>query len=300
MTEIGKVGFIGLGLMGGSFAANLLKYGVTVTGYDPSPGACAALEERGGIVAATPSAAADGAQLVIVMVPDVPQIEEALSGDAGLLSTPGGGRLLMVMSTIDPGAVREFAARVNAEGWRYVDCPVGRTGDDASNGTSMFMLAGAAEDKKAVAPVLDIIGTLTVDCGDVGHAMAIKITNNFMSTVGAVLAAEALRFAEHFGVSADAALRVINETIASNGHAKTYFPNKVLKGDVTPGFAVKHARKDIDIANSVMRREGFPAFIAPGALAAYDAALAGGHGDNDWSDMFNVIAELKNESNQAS
>lgn len=293
MTRIRKVGFIGLGLMGGSFAANLLKGGVAVAGYDPFPAAGDAIEPLGGVMAETPAAAADGAELVIVMVPDVPQIEEALSGDGGLLSTAGDGRLLMVMSTIDPGAVHDIAARVNAEGWHYVDCPVGRTGDDARNGTSMFMLGGAAADKKAVAPILDIIGTLTVDCGDVGHAMAIKITNNFMSTVGAVLAAEALRFAEHFGVTADAALSVINETIASNGHAKVYFPNKVLKGDVTPGFAVKHARKDINIANTVMKREGFPGFLAPGAVAAYDAALASGHGDNDWSDMYNVIAELQ-------
>lgn len=293
MTAISKVGFIGLGLMGGSFAANLLKGGIAVAGYDPSPAACATLEGHGGIAADTPVAAADGAQLVIVMVPDTPQIEDVLSGDGGLLSTPGGNRLLMVMSTIDPGAVLQLAKRVNAEGWRYVDCPVGRTGDDARAGTSMFMLGGAPDDKKTVTPVLDIIGTLTVDCGDVGHAMAVKITNNFLSTVGAVLTAEALRFAEHFGVTAEAALAVVNETVATNGHAKVQFPNKVLKGDLTPGFAVKHARKDINIANAVMRREGFPAFIAPAALAAYDAALAAGHGDNDWSDMYNVIGELK-------
>ena len=293
MTQIRKVGFMGLGLMGGSFAANLLKGGIAVTGFDPSPAAGDAIKALGGAMEATPSATAKGTELVIVMVPDTPQIEEVLTGDEGLLSSPGDGRLLMVMSTIDPGAVLELAARVGAGGWRYVDCPVGRTGDDARSGNSMFMLGGAAADKQDVAPILDIIGALTIDCGDVGHGMAIKITNNFLSTAGAVLTAEALRLAEHFGVSAETALSVINETIASNGHAKVHFPNKVLSGDVTAGFAVKHARKDINIANNVMKREGFPSFIAPGALAAYDAALASGHADNDWSDLYNVIAELK-------
>ncbi len=276
MTNIRKIGFMGLGLMGGSFATNLLKGGVGVVGFDPYPAAGDAIMALGGTMEATPYDAAKGAELVIVMVPDVPQIEEVLTGDAGLLSSPGDGRLLMVMSTIDPGVVLEIAARVKSEGWRYVDCPVGRTGDDARSGNSMFMLGGALADKQDVAPILDIIGALTIDCGDVGHGMAIKITNNFLSTAGAVLTAEALRLAEHFGVSAETALSVINETIASNGHAKVHFPNKVLDGDVTPGFAVKHARKDINIANNVMKREGFPSFIAPGALAAYDAALASG------------------------
>ncbi len=293
MTDIKKIGFMGLGLMGGSFAANLLKGGLGVVGYDPSPAAGEAIEALGGTMEATPHAAAKGVELVIVMVPDTPQIDEILGGQNGLLATPGDGRLLMVMSTIDPGAVGEIAARVGAAGWRYVDCPVGRTGDDARNGTSMFMLGGATADKQAVAPVLDIIGALTIDCGDVGHGMAVKIANNFLSTAGAVLTAEALRLAEHFGVSAKTALSVVNKTIASNGHAKVHFPNKVLSGDVAPGFAVKHARKDIAIANNVMKREGFPSFIAPGALAAYDAALATGHGENDWSDLYNVIAELK-------
>ena len=293
MTQIRTVGFMGLGLMGGSFAANLLKAGIAVIGYDPFPAAGEAIKALGGSMVATPCAAAKDAELVVVMVPDTPQIEELLAGEGGLLATPGAGRLLMVMSTIDPGAVVGFAERVGDQGWRYVDCPVGRTGDDARAGNSMFMLGGAPADKAAVAPILEIIGALTVDCGEVGHGMAIKITNNFLSTAGAVLTAEALRFAEHFGVSAEVALQVINETIASNGHSKVHFPNKVLRDDVTPGFAIKHARKDINIANNVMKREGFPGFTAPGALAAYDAALTLGHADNDWSDLYNVVSELK-------
>ena len=122
-----------------------------------------------------------------MMVPDVPQIEANLDGDSGLLSTPGDGRLLMVMCTIDPGAVRTIAERVQDAGWRYVDCPVGRTADDARDANSTFMLGGADEDKKAVIPVLDALGTAVIDCGGVGQGMTVKIVNNFLSTAGAVL-----------------------------------------------------------------------------------------------------------------
>ena len=119
MTEIKRIGFIGLGTMGGAMATNLQKAGFSVCGFDPTPGAADGLVSAGGTAAASAAEAAEGAELVIMMVPDVPQIEGNLEGDNGLLSTPGDGRLLMVMCTIDPGAVRTIAERVQAEG-RFV------------------------------------------------------------------------------------------------------------------------------------------------------------------------------------
>ena len=110
------------------------------------------------------------------------------------------------------------------------------------------------------------------------------------------MVAEALRLAESGGVGPDKALEVINGTIAGNGHSKQHFPNKALAGNLNPGFAVKHARKDVDIARMVMEREGFPCYTAPAALAAYDAALERGHGDNDWSDLYNVVNDIWREN----
>jgi 4-hydroxybutyrate dehydrogenase/sulfolactaldehyde 3-reductase len=292
MSKIKSVGVIGLGTMGAAFSNNLLKAGFAVKGFDPLARAVDAITPNGGTAAATPAAAGEGSDLVIVMVPDVPEVDAVLNGADGLFANPGKGRPVMVMCTIDPGAVVRFADDARKAGWNYVDCPVGRTADDARRGESMFMLAGAPADKEAVRPALEVMGNSIIDCGDVGHGMTIKIVNNFMSTVGSVLVAEALRLAESGGVSADAALAVINGTIASNGHAKIHYPAKVLKGDLKPGFAVKHARKDCNIARTVMEREGLPCFLAPAAIAAYDSALGSGHGDNDWSDMYNVINEL--------
>ncbi len=296
MSKIEQVGFIGLGLMGTSMSGNLLKAGFRVKGYDPLPGAGDRVAANGGEIVDTPAAAGEGSQLVIVMVPDVPEVDAVLNGDGGLLKSPGGGRIVMVMCTIDPGAVVAFAGQARAAGWGYVDSPVGRTADDARDGNSMFMVAGSAKDKAAVMPALEVMGTTIVDCGDVGHGMTCKIVNNFMSTVGAVTVAEALRLAEAGGVGPDKALEVINGTIAGNGHSKQHFPNKALAGDLNPGFAVKHARKDVDIARMVMEREGFPCYTAPAALAAYDAALERDHGDNDWSDLYNVVDELRREN----
>lgn len=296
MSKIEQVGFIGLGLMGASMSGNLLKAGFRVKGYDPLPGVGDRVKADGGEIVDTPGATGEGSQLVIVMVPDVPEVDAVLNGDHGLLKNPGDGRVVMVMCTIDPGAVLEFAGQAKAAGWGFVDSPVGRTADDARDGTSMFMVAGSAEDKAAVMPALEAMGTTIIDCGDVGHGMTCKIVNNFMSTVGAVTVAEALRLAEAGGVGPDKMLEVVNGTIAGNGHSRQHFPNKALAGNLDPGFAVKHARKDVNIARMVMEREGLPDYTATATLAAYDAALERGHGDNDWSDLYNVVAEVWREN----
>jgi len=296
MGTIEQVGFMGLGLMGESMANNLLKAGFKAKGYDPTPGAGELFASKGGEMVDTPGATGEGSQLVILMVPDVPEVDAVLNGPDGLLKSPGEGRIVIVMCTIDPGAVVKFAAQAKAAGWGYVDSPVGRTSDDAREGTLMFMVGGSAEDKAAAMPALEAMGTTILDCGDAGHGMTCKVVNNFLATVGAVMVAEALRLAESGGVGPDQLLSIINDTLAGNGHSRQHFPAKVLAGDLNPGFAVKHARKDINIARMMMEREGFPCFTAPGALAAYDAALERGHGDNDWSDLYNVVEDMRQEN----
>ena len=296
MGKIEQVGFMGLGLMGESMANNLLKAGFKVKGYDPTPGAGELFASKGGEMVDTPGTTGEGSQLVILMVPDVPEVDAVLNGPDGLLKSPGEGRIVIVMCTIDPGAVVKFAAQAKAAGWGYVDSPVGRTSDDAREGTLMFMVGGSAEDKAAAMPALEAMGTTILDCGDAGHGMTCKVVNNFLATVGAVMVAEALRLAESGGVGPDQLLSIINDTLAGNGHSRQHFPAKVLAGDLNPGFAVKHARKDINIARMMMEREGFPCFTAPGALAAYDAALERGHGDNDWSDLYNVVEDMRQEN----
>jgi len=296
MPEISSIGFLGLGAMGGAFCANLVRAGYPVKGYDTSTTACQQAAAVGVSPVETPVEVADSTQLVAVSVPDVPQIKAVLEGPQGLLAAPGNGRIVMLMSTFDPGEIPALAERVASAGWQYLDCPVGRTATEARSGTSTFLIGGSAVDKARVRPVLDALGEAIIDCGDIGHGMLVKIVNNFMSTTGAVLVAEALRLAEAGGVSQETVLEVVNGTVAGNGHSRINFPSKVLAGDVEPGFAIQHAGKDARIARTVFERLGFPNFLAPAAASAYERAVEAGHGDNDWSDLYNVVAALRRSS----
>jgi 4-hydroxybutyrate dehydrogenase/sulfolactaldehyde 3-reductase len=295
VSELSTIGFIGLGTMGQSMARNLIKGGFAVGGFDIAEGAVAALAEAGGRAASSPREAAEGADLVIAMLPNTPHVEQALKGTDGIFAADAPGRLFLNSSTIDPGDARQLAGLCEGAGWRYLDCPVGRTADHAARGESLFMLGGAEADKAAVRPALEAMGDTIIDCGAVGMAGTIKITNNYLSIIASIATAEALRFAEAGGVDAQAALEIINQTMAMNGHTKINYPLKALAGDLKPGFAIDHAHKDLGIAVSAMARDGIPCFLGPGGLEAYDAARTRGHGANDWSDMYNVADEISKE-----
>ena len=289
MNPLETIGFIGLGAMGGGMARNLLKGGFAVQSYDLSEPAVQALAAAGGRAAATPREAAAGADLVITMLPNTPHVEGAMSGPDGILAADSPSRRLMNCSTIDPGEALRLAGLAAEAGWSYLDCPVGRTAVEAREGKSLFMLAGAEADKAAVRPALEAMGTTIVDCGSVGHGSAIKIANNYLSIICSVATAEALRLAEAFGVTPQATSEVINQTVAVNGQTKIHYPRKVLAGDVTPGFAVDHAFKDLGIAVAAMAREGIPCFMGESGLTAYRQARAEGRGANDWSDLYNMV-----------
>ena len=292
---ITSVGFIGLGAMGSGMVRNLLKGGVAVRCHDLDDQAVEAMEAAGASAARTPAAGADGADLVITMLPNASDVDAVLDGPNGILAASTGGALLMNCSTIDPFEAKRLAEKAAAARWRYIDCAVGRTATLAAEGKCLFILGGDDADKTLVRPVLEHMGDTIVDGGDIGQASSLKIVNNYLALVSCLATAETLALAEAAGLSSEAALQVINGTTARNGNTELNFPNKVLKGDVSPGFPLVHGRKDLGIAVGALERLKVPSFLGARALDAFDTALDRGHGSNDCSDILNMLSDLKQE-----
>ena len=292
---ITSVGFIGLGAMGSGMVRNLLKGDVPVRCYDLNRQAVEAMEAAGATGAHSPGTAADGADLVITMLPNASDVDAVLDGPDGILAASTGDGLLMNCSTIDPFEAKRLAEKAAAGGWRYIDCAVGRTATQAAEGKCLFILGGDDADKTLVRPVLEHMGDTIVDGGDIGQASSLKIVNNYLALVSCLATAETLALAEAAGLSADTALQVINGTTARNGNTELNFPNKALKGDVSPGFPLMHGRKDLGIAVGAMERFKVPSFLGVRALDAFDTALDRGRGSNDCSDILNVLLALKQE-----
>ncbi|MEQ8655581.1 MAG: NAD(P)-binding domain-containing protein [Kiloniellales bacterium] len=284
-----KIGFIGLGAMGSGMVRNLMKGGFSVAVYDLVPALVDRLAEEGARATRSPREAAEGAELVIAMLPNAADIDAALDGPDGVLASAETSRLFMNCSSINPLEAIRLAEKAGLAGWRYVDCAVGRTATQAAQGKCLFMIGGAEADKLAVRPALDQMGDTVIDGGEIGRAATLKIVNNYLALVSCLATAEALAIAKAMGLTPSAALEVINGTTARNGNTELNFPNKVLRGDVSPGFPLMHGHKDLSIAIDLIGDVGVSSYLGRPALKAFADALERGHGRNDCSDILNML-----------
>ncbi len=283
--------FIGLGVMGLPMARRLVAAGYRVVGHDRAEAAREAARAGGIEIAADAAEAGREATIAITMLPTGDDVREALFGAGGLLESFAPGGLVIDMSTVQPLETDELASRLEAGGWRFLDAPVGRSSQHAEEGRLLIMVGGTAADLERARPVLAVLGDTIVHCGPAGSGARAKIVNNYLSIVSNVVTAEALVLADRCGLDREAALEVMRGTPAGRGHLGTTYPAKVLAGDVTPGFAVDLAHKDLWLALELAARLRCPLATGVAAEAAYDLARARGRGREDWTTVLNVLAE---------
>lgn len=275
-------------------ARNLLKAGFAVRGYDLSTTTVAVLAEEGAYAAASAADAARHADCVITMLPNGEHVEAALFGPDGVAASLRPGMTLIDMSTIAPAVTDRIAAVMAARGVAMVDAPVGRTSQHAVDGKLLIMVGGTPEALQAVRGVLETLGDTIVHCGPVGAGIRMKIVNNYMSITLNATTAEALSLAEASGLDPELARTVMLGTAAGLGHMATTYPAKVLRGDLTPGFKVDLAYKDLGLALDLAASVGLRALTGQAARTAYGTARTDGHGSDDWTALYaNARSRLK-------
>lgn len=287
-----KVGFIGLGIMGGPMAANVLAKGHALTVHDLDPTAMTRLVERGATSAATPAAVAAASEIVITMLPDAPDVERVALGPAGLIEGFKPGSVMIDMSTSAPETTRKIGAALAAKGVGMVDCPVGKTAEHAISGTLTLMIGGADETVERVLPVLQCMGTDVFRCGPLGNGHAMKATNNLLATALVALNAEILAAGVKAGLTLETMTSVMQKTMAWNNQLAVAFPIRPLKGDFAPGFMLKLAHKDCRIALSMIDAMQLEAPIGRAALAACQEGIDNGYATND----VGVLLKLREEA----
>lgn len=281
-----KVGFIGLGTMGAPMARNLLRGGFEVVAYDVNPDALARLASEGASTACSAALLASEADAVITMVPNGEHVEAALLGDAGVATAARPGTLIIDMSTILPLVTDRLARELSRRGFRFVDAPVGRSSQHAVEGKLLIMVGGEATDVSRARPILEKLGDTIVHCGPAGSGSRMKIVNNFMSITLNATTAEALTLAEASGLDPELARSVMLGTVAGQGHMGTTYPAKVLKSDLTPGFMIDLAAKDLGLALQLAATIGIDLGTGKAAEAEYRAAQAAGRGRQDWTALY--------------
>ena len=287
-----QIGFIGLGRMGRPMAANLRKKGFELLVYDVDPQAVEAFGQLNSRPAESICAVARGCDIVITMLPGSPQVEAVVLGADGLLAHGRAGQLILDMSTIDPHLTDLLAERASKKGISVVDAPVGRLASHADRGESLFMVGASAEDFKRVLPLLQAMGTTIHHCGKVGMGIRTKLVNNYLACVSCQLNAEALALAQRFGLNLEKTLEVIDGTSAFNGQLRMNWPNKVLKGDISAGFTIDLAHKDLSLILDAANRAKLPLPVAAAAREMFSVARAGRYAQSDFSAMADVLCDL--------
>ena len=286
-----KVAFIGLGIMGGPMAANLVRAGFDVTGYNRSPEKVKTLVEAGGKGADTVADAVRGADVVITIVPDSPDVEDVTGGDDGVFANAERGALYIDMSSIRPDVSRRVAEAGAEAGLRVLDAPVSGGEAGAIEGSLSIMVGGAADDFAAAKPVLDALGKTIVHVGPAGSGQTVKAANQLIVAVNIEALAEAVVFLEAYGVDTKAALEVLGGGLAGSTVLNRKGAN-MLNREFAPGFRLALHHKDLGIVQSAAREAGVAIPLGAVVSQLVAALVARGDGGLDHSGLCKLVTEL--------
>jgi 2-hydroxy-3-oxopropionate reductase len=286
-----KIGFIGLGIMGSHMAANLVRAGYDVTGYDVVPASVEKLLQAGGKPAPTIAEAVAGAEVVITMLPDSPQVAEVVLGAGGVLESAPAGLLLIDMSSIAPETSLEVARAGAEHGVRVLDAPVSG-GEQGAIKASLSIMVGGDDDVFAEArPIFEDLGRTIVHVGGHGAGQTVKAANQLMVAGIISLVSEAIVLLEASGVDGERGLEVLAGGLAGN-RILDLKASSMLGREFAPGFRIDLHHKDMGIALSAARAAGVALPVTGLVAQLVSAARAMGHGSLDHSALLKVVEEL--------
>ena len=286
-----RIAVIGLGIMGLPMAKSLVAAGHDVVGFNRSPEKAQTLAEAGGTAADSVADAGKGAEAIITMVPDSPDVRAVVEGDDGVFANADNGALWIDASTIRPDIAGELADAARNAGLRPLDAPVSGGEQGAVDGVLSIMVGGENADFEAAKDVLDVVGSTIVHVGPSGSGQTVKAANQLIVAGNIGLLAEALVFLEAHGVDTEAGLKVLGGGLAGSTvlDAKG---DKMRNREFGPGFRIELHHKDMGIVQAAAREAGLT--IPLGALVGQLVAAANAQGDGklDHSGLFRQIANL--------
>jgi 2-hydroxy-3-oxopropionate reductase len=287
-----KVGFIGLGIMGGPMAKNLMEAGHELVLYNRTREKAEDLAKEGNAdVAKSPREVAEGSDIIVTMLPDSPQVREILTGEDGVLEGLKGGALVVDMSTISPVVTEELAEMVKEKGASMLDAPVSGGDVGAIEGTLSIMVGGKEEDFERARPLFDVMGKTVTHVGPVGAGQVVKAANQIVVALTIEAVSEALVLGSRGGVSPEKILDVLGGGLAGNKVMEVK-REKFLSHRFDPGFRSELHHKDLGIALAAGREYG----VALPVTAIVDQMLLSmrqkGWGGEDHSALLRIIEDL--------
>jgi 3-hydroxyisobutyrate dehydrogenase len=289
------IGFIGLGNMGMPMAANLLKAGHRVIGFDIVAGRAEALARTGGRAAATAAEAASASEVAITMLPAGPDVRTVYLGDGGLLGHVRPGTLLIDCSTIDVETARAVAAAAADARLEMLDAPVSGGVIGAETSSLTFMVGGGVQAFESARPILEAMGRTIVHAGAAGNGQAAKICNNMILGVSMVAVCEAFSLAERLGLAAQTLFDISSKSSGQCWALTSYcpvpgpVPTSPANRDYTPGFTSAMMLKDLRLAQQAAGASAAPTPLGATAANLFQLFVDEGAGGLDFSAIYRFL-----------
>jgi len=283
-----KVAVLGLGIMGGGMAGQLIAKGLDVAVWNRDPAKATALGDAGARIATSPADAASGADFVVAMLANDDASRAVWLGEDGALGAMRDAAIAVECSTLTVDWTAELAAAAAARGIGFVDAPVTGTKPQAASGTLRFFAGGDEATIAQAGPVLNAMGTEVIRLGPSGSGVLLKLINNFMCGVQIATVAEALVMIERSGLDRDQAASVLTAGAPGSPLVKL-LAERMLKQDYQPNFLPGLMAKDLSYAIEAFGAQGIELATAMAARARFEAAAA----STPEADMASVIEPVR-------
>ncbi|WP_101674317.1 3-hydroxyisobutyrate dehydrogenase [Alloalcanivorax mobilis] len=286
-----KIGFFGVGNMGGPMAANLVKAGHEVTAFDLVPALLEAASAAGARAVDQPALAVQGAEVVISMLPSAKAVTGLYLGEQGILDLIDPDTLIIDCSTIDAATSRRVAGIAADNGRVMIDAPVSGGVGGAKAGTPTFICGGPADAVEQARPLLECMGKNIFRAGDSGAGQVAKICNNMLLAVHMIGTAEALQMGVDHGLDPAALSEIMRASSGGNWSLEVYnpwpgvMPNVPASNGYQGGFGVNLMNKDLGLALEAALTSGSSTPMGALARSLYAAHANQGHGGLDFSSI---------------
>ncbi len=287
-----NVGFIGLGIMGKPMAGHLLDGGHTLHAFSRS-GVAAEVKDKGAIECGSPKEVAQKADVVILMVPDTPDVEKALFGESGVAEGLASGKLVIDMSSISPIETKAFAEKVEAKGCHYLDAPVSG-GEVGAKAASLTIMVGGPEAAfERAKPLFELMGKNVTLIGPNGAGQTCKVANQIIVALTIEAVAEGLLFASKAGADPAKVRQALMGGLATSRILEVH-GERMIKRTFDPGFRIELHQKDLNLALQGAKALGLSLPNTATAQELFNACRAHGGAAWDHSGMVKALEAMAN------
>jgi 2-hydroxy-3-oxopropionate reductase len=285
-----NIGFIGLGVMGRPMASHLIDAGHALSLHRVRE-ASQALVDKGGEGLTSAKAVAEASDIIILMLPDTPDVELVLFGKDGVAEGLSRGKLVIDMSSISPVATKDFAQRIEALGCDYLDAPVSGGEVGAKNATLTIMVGGRPDVFERAKPLFEKMGKNITLVGGVGDGQTAKVANQIIVGLTIEAVAEALTFAKKAGADPAKVREALMGGFAASRILEVH-GERMIKRTFDPGFRIRLHRKDLSLAVDAAKALNLALPNASATQQLMNAAIAMGDGDKDHSGLIRTLEAL--------